>query len=581
MIRTLFALLPAEVRPGLNRFFALAVASVILRAVGVVMLVPLISALVDGDHGSALGWLAGLTVVTSLGWAVDFAASKQGFVLGFSLLDNAQHTVAERLSRIRLTWFTATNTATARQAIAATGPDLVGVVIYLLIPLINAVLLPVAIGIALFGVAWQLALVALAGVPLLLGALWATNAISRRADHVAAESNAELTERVVEFARTQHALRVARRVEPERSLAGTALAKQHGATGRLLLMQIPGQVLFSIAAQIALFALAGTAAWLMMRGEISTGTAVALIVVAVRYLEPFSAMGELASGLELSRATLEKVGTVLDAPVDETGPVARRVLLAPRIEFEGVRFDYGDPEHPVLDGLDLVFESGSTTAIIGPSGSGKSTILGLIAGLYAPTSGRILFDGVDAATLDHDTRRALTSAVFQQPYLIDGSIEDNMVAGDPDAPAERIDMAARLARVDEITDRLPGGRNAAVGEGGAVVSGGERQRISIARALVKPAPVLVIDEATSALDNENERAVVDALSADEVDRTRVIVAHRQAGIRHADRVIVIDGGRVVEAGTPDELRDAGGYFAGFWERQGKVAGWKLVEAGPR
>ncbi|MFW0795005.1 ABC transporter ATP-binding protein [Gordonia sp. CPCC 205515] len=578
MIRTLFALLPAATRPQLNRFFLLAVGSVILRAVGVVMLVPLISTLFDGRHSSALLWLTGLTAVTLLGWFVDSAASKLGFVLGFSLLDDAQHTVAERLSRIRLTWFSATNMADARQAIAATGPDLVGVVVYLLTPLVSAVLLPLAIGLALFGVAWQLALVALAGVPLLLGTLWATTAISRRADRVADEANSALTERVVEFARTQQALRVSRRVEPERSLAGDAVAHQHGATARLLLMQVPGQLLFSIAAQIALFALAGVTAWLTVRGDLSTAEAVALIVVAVRYLEPFSVIGELGSGLEISRATLARIQTVLDAPLDPTGTESTTPGRAPRIEFQGVGFDYGDARHPVLDGLDLVLDAGATTAIIGPSGSGKSTILGLIAGLYSPTSGRILFDDVDAATLDHHTRRAVASMVFQEPYLMEGSIAENIVAGDPTADPPRIDTAARLARVDEITDRLPDGRDSAVGEGGSVLSGGERQRISIARALLKPAPVLLIDEATSALDNENERAVVDALSADDISRTRVIVAHRQAGIRHADRVVVLDRGTVIESGTPKELLAAGGYFAGFWERQGKVAGWKLTAA---
>ncbi|MGV9713703.1 ABC transporter ATP-binding protein [Gordonia sp. NPDC003424] len=576
MIPTLLALLPAETRPRLNRFFLLSIVSVILRAAGVVMLVPLISNLVDGQHNSALLWLAGLTVVTLLGWFVDSAASKLGFVLGFSLLDNAQHTVAERLSRVRLTWFTAANSADARQAIAATGPDLVGVVVYLLAPLVSAVLLPLAIGLALVGVAWQLALVALAGVPLLLGTLWATSTISRRADRAADAANSALTERVVEFARTQQALRVSRRVEPERSLAGAAITRQHGATARLLLMQVPGQLLFSIAAQIALFALAGVTAWLTVRGEITTAAAVALIVVAVRYLEPFSAIGELASGLEISRATLARICTVLDAPLDPTGLESSTTAPAPRIEFRNVGFDYGDARHPVLDGLDLVLDAGATTAIIGPSGSGKSTILGLIAGLYSPTTGRILFDDIDAATLDHDARRAVASMVFQEPYLMAGSIAENILAGDPSSCPARVDAAARLARVDEITDRLPDGWDAAVGEGGSVLSGGERQRISIARALLKAAPILLIHEATSALDNENERAVVDALSADDVDRTRVIVAHRQAGIRHADRVVVLDGGKVVESGTPAELLRVGGYFAGFWERQGKVAGWKLT-----
>lgn len=577
MIRTFLALLPRDRRPLVTRFVVLAVISVAARAAGVVLLIPLLTALFDGRHGDAVTWLGGLTLAAIVGWVVDAATSRAAYELGFDTLSSAQHAVAERLSRIRLTWFGSENIATARQAIAATGPDLVGLVVYLVLPLLTAFLLPVAIGIALFPVAWQLGLVALAGIPLMLGALWAGGAVSRTADRAADEANSRLSERVIEFARTQQALRVSRRVEPERSLAGEALRGQHGATMRLLLLQVPGQLVFGIAGQLALFALAGTTAWLTLRGDLTAPAAVALIVVAVRYLEPFTTLGLLSGGLETTRLTMRRITSVIDAPVDPSGTDRRTFDGAPRIEFQGVTFHYDDPSRPVLRDLDLVLEAGSTTAIIGPSGSGKSTIIGLIAGLYQPVAGRILIDDTDIAALDLDARRALTSVVFQQPYLVAGTIEENVRAGDPAAPSDRVAAATALARVDELVERVPGGLGARVGEAGGALSGGERQRVSIARALLKPAPILLIDEATSALDNENERAVVDALSADATARTRVIVAHRRAGIRRTDRVVVLDDGRVVESGTPDELRSADGPFARFWNAQDSAAAWKLTD----
>ncbi|KXO98504.1 ABC transporter ATP-binding protein [Tsukamurella pseudospumae] len=578
MIRTLLALLPRDRRPLVVRFLVLAIVSVAARAAGVVLLIPLLTALFEGRNSDALGWLGALTAAAVLGWIIDAATSRAAYELGFDTLNSAQHAVAERLSRIRLTWFGTDNVATARQAIAATGPDLVGLVIYLVLPLLTALLLPVAIGLALFPIAWQLGLVALAGVPLLLGALWAGGAISRRADHVADEANALLGERVVEFARTQQALRVSRRVEPERSLAGEALLRQHGATMRLLLLQVPGQIVFGIAGQIALFALAGTTAALTLRGDLTAPAAVALIVVAVRYLEPFTTLGLLSGGLETTRLTMRRIKAVLDGPIAPSGAATRTIDGAPRIEFRGVTFHYDDPEHPVLSDLDLVLEAGSTTAIIGASGSGKSTILGLLAGLFEPVSGRILVDGADVADLDLTSRRALTSVVFQQPHLVAGTVAENVRAGDPEASQERVAAATALARVDELVERIPGGLDARVGEAGSALSGGERQRVSIARALLKPAPILLIDEATSALDNVNERAVVDALSADATARTRVIVAHRRAGIRRADRVIVLDDGRIVESGTPDELLAADGPFARFWRAQDSAAAWRLTDA---
>jgi ATP-binding cassette subfamily B protein IrtB len=497
--------------------------------------------------------------------------------LGFAVLDHSQHNVADRLPGVRLDWFTADNTAMSRQAIAATGPELVGLVVNLLTPLTTAVLLPAVIALALLPISWQLGVAALAGVPLLLGALWASLRLTRRADAAAGDANTALTERIIEFARTQQALRAARRVEPARSLVGSALAAQHTATMRLLGMQIPGQLLFSVASQLALIALAGATTVLTMDGTLSAAEAVALIVVIARYLEPFTTVSELAPALESTRATLDRIRGVLTAPAVVAGTDGLRdAAVASRIEFDDVAFGYDGASTPVLDGVSFALQPGTTTAIVGPSGSGKSTILALIAGLHQPTRGRVVIDRADAATLSAEARRAVSSVVFQHPYLFHGTIRDNVFAGNPTAGDDQFGRAVALARVDELVGRLPDGADTVVGEAGSALSGGERQRVSIARALLKAAPVLLVDEATSALDTENEVAVVDALTADPQARTRVIVAHRLASIRHADRVLFVDNGRVVEDGSIDELLTAGGRFSEFWRQQHEAADWHIV-----
>ncbi|OJZ73477.1 iron ABC transporter permease [Mycobacterium paraffinicum] len=576
MIRTWLGLVPADRRAKVIAYAVLALLSVVVRAAGTVLLVPLVGALF-GDPHRALGWLGWLTAATVIGWLIDTATARIGFDLGFAVLDHSQHDVADRLPGVRLDWFTTEHTATARQAIAATGPELVGLVVNLLTPLISAILLPAAIAVALIPISWQLGAAALGGVPLLLGALWASARLTRRADAAADEANSALTERIIEFARTQQALRAARRVEPARSLVGDALAAQHGATMRLLSMQVPGQLLFSLASQLSLILLAGATAALTVNKTLSVPEAVAVIVVIVRYLEPFTTISELAPALESTRATLDRIRCVLTAPSMNSGAATLPVTAtAPRIEFDGVEFRYDGAPASVLDGVSFTLAPGSTTAIVGPSGSGKSTILALIAGLHEPTRGRVLIDGVDAATLDAEARRAASSVVFQHPYLFHGSIRDNVFAGDPGAGDDQFNRAVALARVDELIGRLQDGADTIVGEAGSALSGGERQRVSIARALLKPAPILLVDEATSALDTENEAAVVDALTLDPRSRTQVIVAHRLASISHADRVLFLDDGRVIEDGTVGELLAAGGRFDEFWRQQHEAAEWRIL-----
>ncbi|HXY66756.1 MAG TPA: ABC transporter ATP-binding protein [Mycobacterium sp.] len=576
MIRTWLGLVPADRRGKVIAYTVLALVSVAVRAIATVLLVPLVAALFSDTPQRALLWLAWLTAATVTGWVIDAATARIGFNLGFAVLDHTQHDVADRLPDVRLDWFSADHTATARQAIAATGPELVGLVVNLLTPLVTAVLLPAAIALALLAVSWQLGMAAMGGVPLLLGALWASVRLARRADAAAGAANAALTERIIEFARTQQALRAARRVEPARSLVGDALAAQHGATMRLLGMQIPGQFLFSIASQLALILLAGATTALTVTGRLSVPVAIALIVVIARYLEPFTTISELAPALESTRSTLDRIRAVLTAPVVDAGTATLRArATASGIEFEDVAFSYDGASTPVLFRVSFALQPATTTAIVGPSGSGKSTILALIAGLHQPTRGRVLLDGVDAATLDAETRRAASSVVFQHPYLFHGTIRENVFAGDPAAADDQFSRAVALARVDELTDRLPDGGESIVGEAGSALSGGERQRVSIARALLKSAPILLVDEATSALDTENEAAVVDALTADPQSRTRVIVAHRLASIRHADRVLFLDNGRVIEDGPVDELLSAGGRFAEFWRQQQDAAEWRI------
>lgn len=576
MIRTVLDLLPADDGGRRTGYGLLALTSVLLRAATCLLLIPLITALFGPDPAGAWPWLGLLTLAAATAWVVDSALARLGVDLGFALLNTTQHQIADRLTRVPLSWFTADRTATARQAISSGGPELVGLFTNLFTPVTVALLLPIALAAGLFLVAWPLGVAAVLSVPLLLGALWASTRIVRSADAEDDRAHGLLTERILEFARTQQVLRASRRADAARSEAGRASAAHYGTTLRLLLFQVPGQLLFSLAHQVALVLMAGTIAVLSVGGTISPPQAVALVLVAVRFLEPFSVLTELAPGLEKARITVERLRDVTSAPLARTadGRAEPSDLDPPRIEFREVSFRYPGADADALTEVSFTVDAGSTAAVVGPSGSGKSTVLALVAGLYSPDRGTVMINGRDCADLDPAVQAAWVSMVFQQPYLFDASIEDNILAGHPTATPEDVRTVSAVARVDSIADR----DRSVVGEGGTALSGGERQRVSIARALIKPAPLLLIDEATSALDSENEAAVTHALGDDARGRTRVIVAHRRSSIDRADQVIFIEDGRVAEQGSIAELTRSGGRFAEFWRQQEESSGWKIRSA---
>lgn len=263
-------------------------------------------------------------------------------------------------------------------------------------------------------------------------------------------------------------------------------------------------------------------------------------------------------GLESVRSVAE-VLTEPDLEENEGKDVVHAVRGA--LRFDHVGFRYPDAPDDALVDVDLDVRPGETIAFVGPSGSGKSTMLNLALGFLRPTEGRLLLDGVDAATLDLRTFRRHVSVVPQESVLFEGSIRDNVTYGLTDVPDARVRQALADANAAEIVDALPDGWHTVVGERGARLSGGQRQRIAIARALVRDPRVLLLDEATSALDSESEALVRDALARLMRGRTTLVVAHRLSTIRGADRIVVLDHGRVVEIGSHDELVDAGGRYA--------------------
>jgi ATP-binding cassette subfamily B protein/subfamily B ATP-binding cassette protein MsbA len=237
-----------------------------------------------------------------------------------------------------------------------------------------------------------------------------------------------------------------------------------------------------------------------------------------------------------------------------------------RVTFENVVFGYTN-DRPVLRGVSLEARAGETIALVGVTGSGKSTLVSLIPRFFDPQSGRVLLDNIDIRDLHLRNLRQQVALVLQEPFLFPLSIAENIAYGNPLATQAEIEAAAQAANLHAFIRRLPAGYQTLVGERGATLSGGERQRVSIARALLKNAPILIMDEPTSSLDSETEASILEGLARLVQDRTTFIIAHRLSTIRQADRILVLQDGRIAESGSHDELLPLGGVYAGFFRRQ--------------
>lgn len=304
-----------------------------------------------------------------------------------------------------------------------------------------------------------------------------------------------------------------------------------------------------------------------LAGTMEVGVFSVLVYMTQRLLWPLTRLGETLDLYQRAMASTRRILDLLAVkPTIATGRSALTDQPEGSIRFESVGFAYSDGR-PVLTDLDLTVPAGETHAIVGATGAGKSTMVKLLLRLYEPTSGRITFDGVDLRDLTFASLRGAIGYVGQDVFLFQGTVRENLAYGRPEASEEDIAEAAALAEADEFIAELPLGYQTVVGERGQKLSGGQRQRLSIARAILRDPPVLVLDEATSSVDNETEAAIQHSLDIVGKDRTVIVIAHRLSTVRNANRIHVIEGGRIVEAGTHDDLVATNGLYAALWRVQ--------------
>jgi subfamily B ATP-binding cassette protein MsbA len=410
---------------------------------------------------------------------------------------------------------------------------------------------------------WKLTLVALVVVPATAVIVRTTTGRLRRLNRDNQRITIEMTQVVEEAARGHQVIRVFSGERYERKRFAARSAALRGFSQRMTVAHAATVPITQIATALAV----SVVIVLAIRSNMSVGEFTNFITLMLMLLQPLKALVEVNGPMQRGMIAAETVFDIIDAPAEDDHGSTVLQRARGHVRFENVSFQYPQASSLALDGVSLDVLPGQTVALVGVSGGGKSTFVNLLTRFFAPQSGRIVLDGVAYQDITLASLRAQLAMVSQNVVLFDDTLKANIAYGAEQVDEARLQAAISAAHLNEVVAGLPQGVDTPIGENGLRLSGGQRQRVAIARAIYKDAPILILDEATSALDNESERAVQAALDALMTGRTTVVIAHRLSTIERADRIVVLDQGRIVETGRHDELLAKGGTYANLYRLQ--------------
>ncbi|WP_179783415.1 ABC transporter ATP-binding protein [Micromonospora jinlongensis] len=555
-------------RPALAAVTAIIVLSSIIAMASPFLLRAVIdSALPQGDV-TLLVWLVlGMVAVAAVTSALGVVQTWISTQVGQQVMHRLRTDVFSHLQRQSLGFFTRTRTGEVQSRITNDIGGMQSVVTSTATAVASNLTTVVATAVAMVALSWQLSLVSLVVLP---PAIWLTRRVARMRREITAERQRELADLNVT-------------VEEGLSISGVQLAKTLGtgpalvdrftaSSARLVDLELRSELAgrWRMASMSIIFAAVPAVIYLAAglpgtAGTLSIGTLVAFTALQGGLFRPLMGLLNVGVSLTASLALFARIFEYLDLPVDVADPTEPVRLDLARVRghlrLEDVTFGYPGSDTAALAGITLDVPAGTSLALVGETGSGKSTLAGLVSRLHDPTAGRVTIDGVDLRDLRLADLAAIVGVVSQETYLLHTTVRENLRYARPDATDAEIEDAARAAQIHDLIAGLPDGYDTTVGSRGHRFSGGEKQRLAIARTLLRDPRILVLDEATSALDTETERAVQRAFDVLAEGRTTITIAHRLSTVRDADQIAVLDHGRIVEAGTHDSLLDRNGRYA--------------------
>ena len=561
-------------RTNINKSVAVSFVNAILQMcqIGAIYLVVL--ALTSGAQGGKTAWLALiLELVSIFGGAIASSNSKMYQThAGYFMAADRRIAIADRMKSVPMGFFNANSLGQVSGVCTTVIGSIESMVPMILVNILSGLITTVVFVVMILFFDWHIGLIALAGIAVYL---WVVSAMEKKSVDIAEDTQKSQTALIEAVLETVQGMSVIKSF----NLTGKGDKKlqdalEYNRQSNLAVEQVmtPYTAAQEAVLQIASVAMMLAAILLWNSGTMPLASALMTLVVSFLVFSQVKLFGMGVSMLRLAAAAIDRTEETEQMPqMDVDGKD-----IAPErhdIVFDHVSFSY--EKKPILRDITVTLPDKTTTAVIGPSGSGKTTFCNLVARFWDVDSGKVTIGGHDVREYTLESLMDQMSMVFQNVYLFADTIENNIKFGCPDATHEQVVEAAKKACCDDFIEALPDGYNTVIGEGGASLSGGEKQRISIARAVLKDAPIIILDEATANVDPENEDRIQQAIEALTRDKTILMIAHRLKTVRNADQILVLDAGNIVQQGKHEELNAQPGIYADFIGGKKETAGWKL------